>query len=166
MTATILLIVYISLRLTSDYPGFEQRQAIERAIAVIETRGFSREGFVLKYLATFRTSDNWWNIQTGHKEAYAATNFPFEVVTLYPEFFNVATDDTERAAILLHETKHMLGSGEEGALRATWAEKEKLGWTADKYSQTKVWENTRDLTKTYAPELIVCDQSSLGGCAR
>jgi hypothetical protein len=45
----------------------------------------------------------------GHQTAYAATNFPFAVVTLYPTFFKYAVDDIERATILLHESYHLLG---------------------------------------------------------
>jgi hypothetical protein len=143
MVLTILVICYSSLRLTSDTPKFDQRQKISEAISIIDGSGFSKESFILRNLTSFRTTDNWWNIQTGHREAYAATNFPFELVTLYPEFFDVATDDTERAAILLHEAQHLMGSGEIDALDATWREKRKLGWTADRYSDTKVWKNTQ-----------------------
>ena len=42
-------------------------------------------------------------------------------------------DDTERAAILLHESYHLFGSGEATALEGVWRDKQRLGWTADKY---------------------------------
>jgi hypothetical protein len=103
-------------------------------------------------------------MQTGHKEAYAATNFPFEIVTLYSEFFDVATDDTERAAILLHEAHHLLGSGEEQALESTWRERGRLGWTADAYSGSKVWKNTRELTQNYVPKLFQCGSDQRSDC--
>jgi hypothetical protein len=166
MSLTLLLIYYISLRLTSDTPSFEQRQAISKAVALIEAKGFSNEAFLLRALASFRTTDNWWNIQTGHKEAYAATNFPFEIITVYPEFFDVATDDTERAAILLHEAEHMMGSGEEAALEAVWRQKKQLGWTGDRYSGTKVWKNTKELTQTYVSQLFVCGDEKRADCTQ
>jgi hypothetical protein len=164
MSLAVLFICYISLRLTSDAPNFQQRQVISKAIAVLDAKGFSREASVLGTVTSFRTSDNWWNIQTGHKEAYAATNFPFEIVTLYAEFFDVATDDTERAAILLHEAHHLLGSGEEQALESTWRERGRLGWTADAYSGSKVWKNTRELTQNYVPKLFQCGSDQRSDC--
>jgi hypothetical protein len=164
MVLTILVICYSSLRLTSDTPNFDQRQEIAKAISIIDSKGFTKESFILGYLTSFRTTDNWWNIQTGHHEAYAATNFPFELVTLYPEFFDVATDDTERAAILLHEAQHLMGSGEIAALDATWREKRKLGWTADRYSDTKVWRNTLELTQNNLPQLFKCGSDQRSDC--
>ena len=69
----------------------------------------------------------------GHGEAYAATNFPFEIVTLYPEFFKYPADDTERAVILLHEARHLAGAGEREAFASVWRDKARLGWTREKY---------------------------------
>src|SRR5258708_4539395 len=89
-----------------------QREELRKAIAVLEQHGFNRETFILKRLTAFRGTDNWWNRYIGHRDAYAATNFPFEVVTLYPEFFTVPVDDTERASVLLHESNHLMGGGE------------------------------------------------------
>jgi hypothetical protein len=164
MVLTILVICYSSLRLTSDTPNFDQRQEIVKAISIIDAKGFAKESFILGNLTSFRTTDNWWNIQTGHHEAYAATNFPFELVTLYPEFFDVATDDTERAAILLHEAQHLMGSGEIAALDATWREKRRLGWTAERYSDTKVWKNTLELTQSNLPQLFRCGSDLRSDC--
>ena len=102
----------------------------------------------------------------GHHDAYAATNFPFEVLTLYPEFFQHSVDDNERAAILLHETYHLLGSGEQAALEGVWRNKQRLGWTAEKHSQTKVWINTRDLTMARVPNLFSCGQDGKSDCTQ
>jgi hypothetical protein len=102
--------------LTSSELDFDRRQTVSQAIAVLEQQGFSRQTFVLRHLVKYRVTDNWWNRSIGHHDAYAATNFPFEVVTLYPGFFDTAVDDTERAAILLHESYHLFGSGEAAAL--------------------------------------------------
>jgi hypothetical protein len=82
-TTIILIIFYLSLLFTSDGLQTTQRDQVQRSIAILEQRGFSSEAFVLKRLASFRRSDNWLNAYVGHRDAYAATNFPFEVVTLY-----------------------------------------------------------------------------------
>jgi hypothetical protein len=102
----------------------------------------------------------------GHHDAYAATNFPFEVVTLYPEFFGAAVDDTERGAILLHESYHLLGSGEAAALEGVWRDKKQLGWTADKYSQTRVWKNTQEATAALVPGLFQCGADAQSDCTQ
>lgn len=165
---TILLLFgfYLSLLLTSEDLGFQQRETVSNAIAVLQQKGFHKQVFVLNHLAKFRATDNWWNGYVGHHDAYAATNFPFEVLTLYPEFFAVAVDDNERAAILLHESYHMFGSGEEAALEGAWREKERLGWTEDRYGQTKVWINTRQLTMAQVPNLFQCGTDGKSDCVQ
>jgi len=150
--------------LTSQELNFDRRQALAQAIAVLQTKGFSKQAFVLSHLVNYRDTDNWWNRSVGHHDAYAATNFPFEVVTLYPEFFDSAVDDTERAAILLHESYHLFGSGEAAALEGAWRDKQRLGWTADRYSQTKVWANTRESTMALVPKLFQCGQDGRSDC--
>ncbi|HYY58512.1 MAG TPA: hypothetical protein VE842_14360 [Pyrinomonadaceae bacterium] len=164
MTLVVLLICYMSLLVTSDSIKWQQRQTVDRAITVLEQKGFGKEAFVLRRLVSFRTSDNWWNMQVGHHDAYAATNFPFEVLTLYPEFFDSATDDTERAAILLHESYHLFGSNERAALEGVWRNKSRIGWTADKYAETKVWKNTRELTMSEVPQLFRCGLEGKDDC--
>lgn len=164
MTLVILLICYLSLLATSDSIKWQQKQTVGRAITILEQKGFGKEAFVLRRLVSFRSTDNWWNMQVGHHDAYAATNFPFEVVTLYSEFFDTATDDTERAAILLHESYHLFGSGERAALEGTWRNKSKLGWTADKYGESKVWKNTLELTMSEVPELFRCGPQGQSDC--
>jgi hypothetical protein len=165
-TLLLLFICYMSLLLTSEELGYEQRQTIKSSIAILQQRGFNREAFVLSNLVQYRDTDNWWNRYVGHHDAYAATNFPFEIVTVYPEFFTAAVDDTERAAILLHESYHLFGSGEAAALEGVWRSKQRLGWTADKYSQTKVWNNTRELTATGVPKLFACGSDGHSDCIR
>jgi hypothetical protein len=164
VSLSILLLFYTSLRLTSDRLNPEQQQVVERAVRVLKDKGFDTDALVLSKLASFRTSDNWWNVQTGHHEAYAATNFPFEIVTLYPEFFDVAVDDTERAAILLHEARHLLGSGELAAFEMVWRSKGQLGWTGEHYGETRLWKSTAQLTRSNAPHLFVCGSSSQESC--
>ena len=163
-TFIVLIIWYFSLLISSDGLQPEQYLKVDVAIGLLELRGFSREAFVLRHATVFRSTDNWWNRSIGHRDAYAATNFPFEIVTLYPEFFNTPVDDTERAAVLLHEARHLLGDGEEAALRSTWMSKQRLGWTADRYQQTKVWDNTERLTKADFPYMFQCGSDGQSDC--
>jgi hypothetical protein len=167
VTATVvalLLIFYGSLLKSSERLTYEQQQVLAASIGTLEQGGFTREAFVLRNLVAFRATDNWWNRWVGHREAYAATNFPFEVVTLYPEFFTNAVDDTERAVILLHESYHLFGSKEPAALEGTWRNKRRLGWTKERYEQTKVWRNTRELTLNQVPQLFRCGLESNADC--
>ena len=163
-TLIVLIVWYLSLLMTSERLQPDQYLKVDVAIALIEQGGFTREGFVLRHAAMFRSTDNWWNRWLGHRDAYAATNFPFEIVTLYPEFFNVPVDDRERAAVLLHEARHLLGDGEEAALRTTWMGKQRLGWTKDQYQQTQVWDNTERLTRAQFPYLFQCGLDGKSDC--
>lgn len=164
LTIFFLVAWYASLTNTSEPLRIEQRQAVERAINMLQQRGFTTEASLLRRVTTFRASDHWWNRQFDHPQAYAATNFPFEVMTLYPEFFTKSVDDTERAAILLHESYHLRGAGEEKAHGEVWRLKEKLGYTANKYGNTRVWTNMRDDTMTYVPQLFTCGASGKEDC--
>ena len=165
LTAGLLLVVfYVSLLETSTAVTYEQKQVVLRAVDLIERKGFTRDAFLLRRLANFRTSDNWWNNYVGHADAYAATNFPFEVVTLYPEFFSKAKDDTERAVILLHEARHLAGEGEEAAFRGVWRDKARLGYTPDKYMDSQVYLNVVEYTMKYAPDLFRCGPDGRADC--
>lgn len=161
MVGLFVVVAYVSLRVTSESVSVEQRQIVARAIDVLEAKGFGGRAFVLRNLVSYRTSDNWWNRAVGHRDAYAATNFPFEVMTLYPDFFAVPVDDTERAVILLHESYHLAGAGEETAFAEVWREKGKLGWTKESYGHTLLWRNVRVFTERYAPQHFSC--GSRGG---
>jgi NADH:ubiquinone oxidoreductase subunit E len=163
-TSIILVIWYASLLISSDGLQPDQREKVQNAIALLQQQGFTREAFILKHLTVFRGTDNWWNRYIGHRDAYAATNFPFEVVTLYPEFFDVPVDDKERAAVLLHEACHLMGSGEDAALDSTWRDKQRLGWTADKYKQTRLWNATEQLTKARFPFMFQCGLDGHSDC--
>jgi len=156
MTALLLFACYVSLVFSSAPLNAEQRRVADRAIDVLDQRGFARDALILRRLVNYRASDNWWNRYVGHADAYAATNFPFEVVTLYPEFFNKSADDVERAAILLHEAQHLRGKGEEDAFTTVWRAKRQLGWTRDGYGHTRVWRNVTEFTIKHAPKLFRC----------
>jgi len=163
-TLIALLICYVSLLLSSNVLQPDEREKVQNAIAVLRQHGFDRQAFILKHLTVFRGTDNWWNRYIGHREAYAATNFPFEVVTLYPEFFSVPVDDNERAAVLLHESCHLSGSGEEAALGFTWRNKRQLGWTLDRYKQTRLWNATESLTRAQFAYMFKCGPDGQSDC--
>jgi hypothetical protein len=163
-TSIVLLILYASLLVSSDGLQPDQREKVQKAIAVLTQQGFTREAFILKHLTVFRGTDNWWNNYIGHRDAYAATNFPFEIVTLYPEFFDVPVDDKERAAVLLHESCHLMGDNEDAALQSTWHNKRRLGWTSDLYHQTRVWDATERLTRARFPYMFQCGTDGKSDC--
>jgi hypothetical protein len=104
------------------------------------------------------------NAYVGHRDAYAATNFPFEIVTVYPEFFEVPVDDCERAAVLLHEARHLLSDQEDAALEYTWKNKRQLGWTTEQYKDTRVWDATMRLTKSRFPYMFECGANGQSDC--
>lgn len=160
----ILLVAYLSLLVSSDPVDAQQREAVNRAIEVLDQKGFSQEAFMLRHAVSFRATDNWWNRWVGHADAYAATNFPFEVVTLYPDFFNLPVDDVERAAILLHETYHLYGHGEEAAFKGAWRDKRRLGWTRAAYGQSAVWKNVTESTMSIAPQFFQCGTDLRSDC--
>jgi hypothetical protein len=169
LAGVIVAVVFLwsrSLLLTSDAIDDRQQQIVLRAVSQLDRSGFSREVLVLRHFANYRATDNWWNLYLGHPGAYAATNFPLGVVTLYPAFFTTAVDDTERAAILLHEAQHLWGSGEEAALERVWSNKQQLGWTAEQYGQTRVWRNTREWTMAAVPALFRCGSDRQSDCVQ
>jgi hypothetical protein len=160
------VIVFIwsrSLVFTSEALDTDRRWQVNTAIDVLQQAGFSREAFVLKNLTNYRATDSWWNAYLGHENAYASTNFPLEIVTLYPAFFTAPVDDTERAAILLHEAQHLLGANEEQALERTWREKGRIGWTRDRYGDTKVFQTT-DEASFSGTNLFQCKENHHWDC--
>lgn len=160
----LLFIGYASLISTSDPVSEEKLRIVTRAIDVIDDQGFGKEAFFLRNVARFRGTDNWLNRRAGHDIAFAATNFPFEVITLYQPFFDDPADDVERAAILLHEAYHLFGYGEEGASSRVWRNKRALGWTKEKYKDTKVWDNVQRYTLEHAPDIFKCGPDGRGDC--
>lgn len=164
VTCAVVVAWHGSLLLTSDAATMSQRLQVRGAVELIDKDGFTREAFLLRRLTCFRITDNWWNSWLGHGEAYAATNFPFEIVTLYPEFFKYPADDTERAVVLLHEARHLAGAGEREAFASVWRDKARLGWTRDRYAHTRVWKNVAEFTRRYAPELFTCGEDGTQDC--
>ena len=159
-----LLGFYLSLIFTSDSLKYNEKQQIQSAVSLLAEKGFDREVFLLRYLTAFRANDNWLNASTKFENAYAATNFPFEIVTVYPEFFTYPADDTERAAILLHEAQHLKGADEKEAYEFVWRSRKKLGWTKETHGNSAVWRNIRRQTQENAPHLFVCDWNEARDC--
>jgi hypothetical protein len=155
---------YASMLNSSQPLTLEQKQAVDRAIKLLDEKGFTTDAALLRYAANYRATDNWWNRWVGHNDAYAATNFPFEFVTLYPLFFTRTADDTERAIVLLHEAQHLRGYGERKAHAEVWKNRKRLGWTREQYGGTKVWNNVREFTIKYAPEAFSCGADRLSDC--
>ncbi len=155
---------YLSLIGSAKSLSYDDKQTVKRSIALLRVKGFRDEVFYLEHLAAFRASDNWLNASVAKENAYAATNFPFEIVTLYSDFFTYPIDDTERAAILLHEAKHLAGADEREAYEFVWKHREQLGWTFTEYADSVVWQNIRNQTKDNVPEMFVCAEMAYFDC--
>ncbi|MEP6903486.1 MAG: hypothetical protein ABJA66_17320 [Actinomycetota bacterium] len=156
--------LYISLLVSAKRLGYEEKKTIERSILILEDKGFGSEVSLLRYVTAYRGTDNWLNASTREENAYAATNFPFEIMTVYSDFFNYPKDDVEHAAILLHEAQHLKGADEKGAYEFVWKNRQKLGWTKEKYGGSVVWRNVRKQTKEIAPNLFVCEANEYADC--
>ena len=159
-----LIIFYLSLIATSVPVSVTQRSQIDRAIALVEAKGFTREAFMLKHMVSFRGSGNWLNSVTSKENAFAATNFPFCIVTVYPDFFERAKDDTERAMILLHEAQHLRGASEHRAYAYVWQNRQQLGWTSISHGTTETFVTVEEQTRENAPELFTCPQRAWSDC--
>ena len=162
----ILLGFYVSLITSAKKLTTDEKAAVRRAVAVIEETGFNKEAMLLNTITAFRGTDNWLNASVAKENAYAATNFPFEVMTLYPDFFTYPADDVERAAVLLHESKHLAGKNEHDAYEFVWKNRKQLGWTKERYADSPVWSNVRRQTLENVPELFVCEKNDFQDCTQ
>ena len=161
------LIVFVwsrSLIFTSEPLETGKRWQINTAIDLLQQSGFSREAWVLRNVTNYRATDSWWNKYTGHEYAYASTNFPLEIVTLYPSFFTEPVDDTERAAILLHEAQHLQNADERQAYAYVWQNRERLGWTLLTHGTTETYITIEQQTRDNAPELFTCNGKAWRDC--
>ena len=155
---------YMTLIMSAKKLEYEEKKAVERSVLILEEKGFSKEVFLLRYLTAYRGTDNWLNASTREENAYAATNFPFEIMTIYPDFYIYPKDDVERAAILLHEAQHLKGADEKEAYEYVWKNRKQLGWTKETYGGSIVWRNVRKQTKEIAPLLFVCNINEYEDC--
>jgi hypothetical protein len=156
-------IMYLSLLATSAPMAAGEMDSIERAVQMLEDKGFGREVFLLRHFATFRDRDNWINTAFPAERAFAATNFPFGLITLYPDFYDKA-DDTTRAMILLHEAQHLTGAGEADAYRYVWQNRQRLGWTQLRYGPTDAYVTIELETRELSPELFNCTAMLWNDC--
>jgi hypothetical protein len=152
-----LVLLYISLVTTSQPVTLYERVDLDAAISLLDRRGFNSEVFLLSNTATFRRSDHWLNKLAIAEPAFASTNFPFQIVTIYPDFFDTASDDTERAMILLHEARHLAGDGEAEAYTFVWNNRARLGWTEESHGDTPLYAMVTEQTRAYAPKLFTVD---------
>lgn len=155
---------YLSLVGSSKSLKYDEKQKVTGAINILSEKGFSREAFLLNYLTAFRANDNWLNASIEKENAYAATNFPLEIMTIYEDFFTYPVDDTERAAILLHEAQHLKSADEKEAYRYVWENRVKLGWTREKYENSAIFKDIRRQTREIVPELFVCETNTFNDC--
>jgi hypothetical protein len=155
---------YLSLVATSTPLSTKERVTVDAAIRVLDQKGFSREAFLLRHAVTYRSSDNWLNALTKQDNAYAATNFPFQIITLYSDFYIKATDDTERAMVLLHEAQHLQGADEAGAYSYVWQHRQQLGWTQITHGSTPSYITIGEQTRDYAPDLFRCPNKAWNDC--
>jgi len=160
----LLLGFYLSLVVSAKKLTIDEKVTVRRAVSVIQERGFHDEAMLLNTITAFRGTDNWLNASVAKENAYAATNFPFEIMTLYPDFFTYPVDDVERAAVLLHESKHLAGKNEHDAYAFVWKNRKQLGWTKERYANSPVWSNVRRQTQENVPELFVCEKHDFNDC--
>ncbi|MEZ5346678.1 MAG: hypothetical protein R2681_14090 [Pyrinomonadaceae bacterium] len=157
---------YISLYFSAKPLNGEQQAVVDSAIEVLRKGGFYEEVFYLENFTAFRSTDNWLNSLTTKENAYAATNFPFEIMTIYPDFFEFTENDIERAAILLHEAKHLQGGDEKEAYEFVWKNRARIGWTEDRYRNSILWKNVRKQTREYVPDLFICEFNEFNDCTK
>lgn len=155
---------YLSLIFSAKQLNYEERKSVERATNILEAKGFALEAGMLRYFTVFRSNDHWLNASVVKENAYAATNFPLEIMTVYPDFFNRPIDDTERAAILLHEARHLKGADEKEAYEFVWRNRKKLGWVKETHGNSNVWRTVRNQTREIVPNLFVCDVNEFADC--
>jgi len=157
-------VFYCSMIVTSQPITAEQYSEVNDAIELLESKGFAREAFLLRHTAEFRRSDNWFNAAVLKADSYAATNFPFQIVTLYPDFYSKTTDRVERAMVLLHEAKHLESKDENAAYSYVWQHRERLGWTQLSHGTTPTYVTISEQTRENAPELFTCRDHLWNDC--
>lgn len=164
VTLCLISIFHSSLLLTSQPLRADENAAVERAINLLDAKGFGREAFLLRRLTVFRNTDSWLNSLTQKENAYASANFPFNIITLYPDFFTKAQDDAERAMILLHEVQHLKGADEHEAYEFAWRNRAQVGWTILTHGTTESYITIEAMTRETVPELFNCADRMWDDC--
>ena len=157
-------VFYVSLLATSTPLNVDEQSKVDKAINVLEAKGFIDEAILLKHATVFRSSDHWFNAITLNADSYAATNFPFQIVTLHPDFYSKAADSTERAMILLHEAAHLRSMNEADAYAYVWQNREALSWTQLTHGTTPAYVTISDQTREFAPQLFTCPDRLWSDC--
>jgi len=157
------VIFYLSLMNSSLPVDPAKQEVIDRAIAVLEKKGFSRDAALLRK-TSFRAPDNWLNHFSEKENAYAATNFPFRIITLYRDFYTKTADDTERAMILMHESRHLRGADESEAYEYVWRNRQQLGWTQLSHGMKGTYTTIELQTRQYVPQLFRCPEKLWDDC--
>lgn len=155
---------HLSLVATSAPLSSDEAKAVDRAIELLDSKGFTTEVFLLRHTTTFRSTDNWLNLVAHKENAFAATNLPFQIITLYPDFYTRASDDTERAMILLHEAQHLMAKDETAAYSYVWRNRERLGWTQLTHGTTPTYVTIEQQTREHAPDLFSCPSKVWNDC--
>ncbi|MEQ1762915.1 MAG: M48 family metalloprotease [Pyrinomonadaceae bacterium] len=101
---------------------------------------------------------------TEKENAYASTNFPFQLVTIYSDFYTKAADDTERAMVLMHEARHLMGENENQAYAYVWRHRKQLGWSIKTHGATESYVTIEQQTREMAPELFNCPEKPWEDC--
>jgi hypothetical protein len=158
------IIFYLSLMTTSQPVSSSDKEIIDRAITVLEKKGFGDEVFLLRHTTTYRSTDHWLNSLIFNENAYAATNFSVQLITVYPDFYSKAVDDTERAMVLLHEAQHLKGANEHDAYAFVWRSRHQLGWTILSHGGTPSFVTIEQQTRDHAPELFTCSEKVWNDC--
>ena len=161
-----LVAFYLSLLTTSLPLEKHDRATVDRAINILAAKGYDEEVFLLRHTVSFRGTDHWLNNFVPKENAYASTNFPFQIVTLYPDFYTKAADDTERAMVLLHEARHLMGEDENHAYAYVWRNRENLGWTLETHGSTESYITIEQQTRENAPELFNCPDKPWDDCTQ
>jgi hypothetical protein len=164
VTLCLISIFHSSLLVTSQPLRADENDAVTRAIDLLDAKGFGHEAFLLRHLTLFRNTDSWLNSLAQKENAYAAANFPFNIITLYPDFFTKAQDDTERAMILLHEVQHLKGANEREAYEFAWRNRERVGWTILTHGTTESYITIEAMTRETVPELFTCGDRMWNDC--
>ena len=159
-----LVAFHLSLVATSTPLSPDERAAVDRAIDLLEAKGFAAEAILLRTTATYSSTDNWLNRVAEKEKAFAATNFPFQIVTTYPDFYSRASDDTERAMILLHEARHLMAADEAEAQRYVWSHRRQLGWTQLTHGTTPTFISVEQQTRQQLPDLFRCTNRNWNDC--
>ena len=159
-----ILAFHLSMVSTAAPLYFEEKDTVDSAIELLKAKGFKTEAFLLEHTVTFRSTDNWLNRIAEKENAFAATNSPFQIVTLYPDFYTRPADDTERAMVLLHEAQHLMGKDEAAAYAYVWRNRSRLGWTQLTHGTTETYVTIEQLTRENAPELFNCPAKPWNDC--